>query len=119
MSRSSAESKLRSLAHGVCEGIWLKKLLEDLKVKIDGPVKMLCDNKSAISIARDPVQHDRTKHVEIDHHFLSEKIEEKVISLLYVNSINQAADVFTKPLPRQPFIDNCSKLALIDIHQRA
>lgn len=119
VARSSAESELRSLAHGVCEGMWLKKLLEDFKIKIDGLVKILCDNKSAISMAKDPVQHDKTKHVEIDRHFLSEKIEEKVISLLYVSSADQAADIFTKPLPRQPFTNNCSKLALFDIHQRA
>ena len=119
VSRSSAESELRSLAHGVCERMWLKRLLEDLKIKIDGPVKILCDNKSAISMAKDPVQHDKTKHVEIDRHFLSEKIEEKVIYLLYVSSADQAADIFTKPLPRQLFSNNCSKLALIDIYHRA
>lgn len=119
VSRSSAESELRSLAHGVCEGIWLKRLLSDLRIQINGPIKMMCDNQSSLSMSKDPVQHDRTKHIEIDRHFLSEKIEDHTISMNYVSSREQAADILTKSLPRQPFIENRSKLDLINIYHQA
>ena len=66
VARSSAEAEFRAMAQGVCELLWLKIILEDLKIKWDGPMRLYCDNKSAISIAHNPVQHDRTKHIEVD-----------------------------------------------------
>ncbi|RVX19841.1 Retrovirus-related Pol polyprotein from transposon RE1 [Vitis vinifera] len=53
---------------------------DDLRIKWDGPMKLYCDNKSAINIAHNPIQHDRTKHIEIDRHFIKEKLEEGVVS---------------------------------------
>lgn len=116
VARSSVEAELRSLANGICEGIWLKRLLEDLKITACGPIKMLCDNQASISISKDPVQHDRTKHIEIDLHFISEKIENKSISIEYVPSHHQVADILTKPLPRSSFLEQCSKLNLMNIY---
>ncbi|XP_073019440.1 secreted RxLR effector protein 161-like [Primulina eburnea] len=55
VARSSAEAELRSLAHGVCEGIWLERLLRDLQISVDGPIRMLCDNQASISMSQDPV----------------------------------------------------------------
>ena len=66
VARSSAESKFWAMAQGICELLWLKIILEDLRLKWDGPMKLYCDNKSAISIAHNPVQHDQTKHIEVD-----------------------------------------------------
>nr|KYP37079.1 Retrovirus-related Pol polyprotein from transposon TNT 1-94 [Cajanus cajan] len=63
VSRSSAETKFQALAQGMCEGLGMKIILDDLKVKVDNPVQLYCDNKSAIRIAHNPVQHDRTKHI--------------------------------------------------------
>ncbi|RDX88675.1 hypothetical protein CR513_29703, partial [Mucuna pruriens] len=63
--RSSAEAKFRPMAHDICEGLWMKIILDDLKVKYEGSIKLFCDNNSAINIAHNPVQHDRTKHIEI------------------------------------------------------
>ncbi|KAL8131529.1 hypothetical protein AgCh_007455 [Apium graveolens] len=80
VARSSAEAELRALALGICEGIWLRRLLNELKVTIKGPISMKSDSQSAIAIAKNPVHHDRTKHVEMDRHFISEKIEGKTIS---------------------------------------
>ncbi|RVX23717.1 Retrovirus-related Pol polyprotein from transposon RE1 [Vitis vinifera] len=74
VARSSAEAEVRAIAHGICEGIWLKRLLEELQLAPHGPMKLMCDNQVAISIAKNPVHHDRTKHVEIDRHFIKEKI---------------------------------------------
>lgn len=80
-----------------------------------GPMKMLCDNQSAISIAKNPGHHDRTKHVEINRHFVKEKIEEDVISLLYIPTNQQVADILTKAVPRKTFEDLNSKLGLLNI----
>ena len=58
-------------------------LFED---QVDDPMKLYCDNKSAITIAHNPIQHDRTKHIEVDRHFIKEKLEEGVVCMSYVPS---------------------------------
>lgn len=98
VARSSAESEFRAIAHGICELLWLKIILDDLRVKLEGPMKLYCDNKSAINIAHNPIQHDRTKHIEIDRHFIKEKLEEGLLCMSYVPSEHQLADVLTKGL---------------------
>lgn len=67
--RSSAKAKYRSMAHGICELLWPKMLLAELGFPMKGLTNLFCDNKAVISIAHDIVQHDRTKHVEIDLYF--------------------------------------------------
>jgi len=62
VARSSAEVKFRAMAHSVCELLWLQIILNDLKVAYEEPMTLYCDNKSASSIAHNPVQHDRAKH---------------------------------------------------------
>ena len=68
------------MAQGVCELLWVKIILNDLKIKYEAPMGLGCDNKSAISIAHNPIQHDRTKHVEIDRHFIKEKLDDGLIA---------------------------------------
>lgn len=79
--RSSAEAEFRVMAQGVCELLWMKIILDDLKIKYEAPMRLFCDNKSAISIAHNPVQHDRTKHIEIDRHFIKEKLDSGLTSI--------------------------------------
>ncbi|KAK3041993.1 hypothetical protein RJ639_002301 [Escallonia herrerae] len=119
VARSSAEAEFRAMAHGICEGMWLKRLLEELQFSPSASMKMMCDNKAAISIAKNPVHHDRTKHIEIDRHFIKEKIEQGVIEVDYTPTRQQTADVLTKAIPRGPFDIHLSKLGLIDIHSSA
>lgn len=66
VARSSVEAQFRFMANGICELLQLRKLLDELGYQVMGPMNLFCDNKVAISIAHDPVQHDRTKHVDID-----------------------------------------------------
>ena len=68
ISRSGAEAKFRAMTQGICELLWLKMILENLKIKSDEPMKFYCDNKSTISIVHNPVEHDRTKYIEVDRH---------------------------------------------------
>ena len=100
VSRSSAKSEYRALALGICEGMWLQRLLRELKVKVQASVKMFTDSQAAINIAKNPVHHDRTKHIEIDRHFISEKVNTGIIHLHYIPARQQIANVLTKALPR-------------------
>ena len=99
VSCSSAEAEFKALAHGICEGIWLKRILYELGMPISRSLKVFCDNQSAISIAKNPVHHDRTKHMQIDRHLIKEKIESNTISLQYIPTSQQTADILTKVLP--------------------
>jgi hypothetical protein len=75
VARRSAEVEIRAMAQGICEGLWIHRVLKELKMTIELTLKLYCDNKDAISIADNSVQHDRTKHIEIDRHFIKEKID--------------------------------------------
>ncbi|KAA0045052.1 Cysteine-rich RLK (receptor-like protein kinase) 8 [Cucumis melo var. makuwa] len=115
VARSSVEAEYRAMSLGICEEIWLQKVLSDLHQECETPLKLFCDNKAAISIANNPVQHDRTKHVEIDRHFIKERLDSGSICILYIPSSQQIADV-NEGLIR-PHFDLCvSKLGLIDIY---
>ncbi|BBH03134.1 hypothetical protein Prudu_013918, partial [Prunus dulcis] len=75
VSQSSAEAEYRGMAHDVCELLWLRRLLRDLGFGPKKPMDLYCDNKATIAIAHNPVQHDRTKHVEVDRNFIKEKLD--------------------------------------------
>lgn len=94
----------------------LKKLMQDLNLLEEECVLLHCDNKAAISIAHNPVQHDRTKHVEIDRFFIKEKLEDQSLRISYTNSKNQLADVFTKGLCTGLFHSFVCKMGMADIH---
>lgn len=75
VAKSSAKAEFRSMAHGVCEFLWLKRLLTELGVPISHPMSLYYDNKAAISISHNPVQHNRTKHIKEDRHFIKAKLQ--------------------------------------------
>nr|ABO72547.1 Integrase, catalytic region; Zinc finger, CCHC-type; Retrotransposon gag protein, putative [Medicago truncatula] len=98
ISRSSIEAEYRSLATLSSELQWLKYLLSDLGIYHPQPITIYCDSQAAIHIAENPVFHERTKHIEIDCHFVREKIKSSLITASYIRSSDQLADIFTKPL---------------------
>ncbi|CAL8991611.1 unnamed protein product [Prunus brigantina] len=104
------------MAHGVCELLWIRRLLTKLGFKPEKPMELHYDNKSAIDIAHNPVQHDRTKHVEVDIHFIKEKIEKKIIRLPFVKLEDQLADILTKVVCGRVFHDSLTKLGIGDIY---
>ncbi|WMV54463.1 hypothetical protein MTR67_047848 [Solanum verrucosum] len=104
------------MIHGLCELLWIQRILRDLGFESAGPIMFFCDNNFAIHIAQNPVQRDRTKHVEVDCHFIREKLDQKIIQFPYVKSINLLADVLTKAVPGKLFHEAIDKLGMIDIY---
>ncbi|WJZ81639.1 hypothetical protein VitviT2T_001472 [Vitis vinifera] len=84
VARSSAEAEFKGMALGLCEALWLRLLLQDLGYLSSQPIRLFCDNKAACDIAHNPVQHDRTKHVEVDRFFIKEKLDDKIMELLKI-----------------------------------
>ena len=97
------------------EVVWLKQLL--LHFEIDVPSAMLfCDNKSTISLATNPSHHERSKHIDIDYHFIREFVQSKVIKLVHVKNQQQVTDVFTKALSDSTFDKFIVKLKMINTY---
>jgi hypothetical protein len=103
VSRSSAEAEYRVVAHAVAECCWLHQLLHELHIFIPRATVVYCDNVSVVYMAANPVHHRRTKHIEIDIHFVREKVALGQFRVLHVPSTHQFADIMTKGLPVQLF----------------
>ena len=98
------------MALATCEFIWLRHLLQKLRFGQDEQMKLICDNQAALHITSNPVFHEMTKHIEVDCHFIREKIASGCMTTSFVNSVDHLVDVFTKSLrgPRIKYI--CNKL---------
>ncbi|PRQ39952.1 putative RNA-directed DNA polymerase [Rosa chinensis] len=116
VARSSVEAEFRGMAHGVCVMLWIRNVLKDLGFKLKKPMNFHCDSKSTIEIAHNHVQHDRTKHVEVDRHFIKKNLDRKIICFPFVYTEDQLADVLTKGVSRKLFDNSIDKLGMIDIY---
>ena len=104
------------MAHGVCELLWIRNILRDLGIEYATPMNLYCDNKVAIQIAQNPIQHDRTKHVEVDRHFIKENLDEKIIQFPFIQSESQLADILRKAVSGKVFHGIIDKLGMINIY---
>ncbi|KAM6555738.1 hypothetical protein CsatB_002757 [Cannabis sativa] len=116
VSKSSAEAEYRPLASTSSEITWIQYLLTDFQISQPAPAFIYCDNQSAIHIANNPTFHERTKHIDLDCHFIREKIKASTIRLIPVNTTLQLADAFTKPLPSTILSSHIRKMAVYDIY---
>ncbi|KAM7485260.1 hypothetical protein LguiA_001269 [Lonicera macranthoides] len=116
VSLSSAEAEYRAMTGTCCELAWLRYLLKDLGLADHESAFLYCDNKAALHIAANPVFHERTRHIEMDCHYIRDKIQDGSIITKHVNSKHQLADVFTKALGKENFVPMIHKLGLYDIH---
>ncbi|MDV3146713.1 MAG: Ty1/Copia family ribonuclease HI [Sweet potato little leaf phytoplasma] len=98
VSRSSTEAEYRSLAQTAAELYWIRQLLCDLHIFFPNPPILWCDNSSALALARNPIFHARSKHIEIDYHFVREKVVRGDLQVQHISSSSQLVDLFTKPL---------------------
>ena len=116
VSCSSAESKYRAMTQSVCEIMCLHQLLMEVSIKTMVLEKFWCDNQVALHIVSNPVFHERTKHIEIDRHFVREKIQLGLICTGYVKTGERLGDIFTKALSGDRVSYLCHKLGMIDIY---
>ncbi|KAI3500109.1 hypothetical protein L1887_35925 [Cichorium endivia] len=98
VSLSTTEAEYKAAAVAAQESTWLVLLMEDLHQKVDYAVPLYCDNQSAICLAENPVFHARTKHVEVQYHFVREKVLKEEIKMRQIKTDEQVADLFTKGL---------------------
>lgn len=113
VSRSSTESEYKALANATAEIVWLQSLLGELGIVQDRPPCLWCDNLGATYLTANPIFHARTKHIEIDFHFVRERVALKALEIRFISSKDQIADGFTKPLPLRQFSEIRRNLNLI------
>ena len=116
VARSSIEAEFRGMAHGVCELLWIRCVLHDLGLLHPKPMMLYCDNKVVIAIANNPVQHDHTKNVEVDRHFIKDHLDKGRISFPFVSSQDQLVDVLTKVVSVKIFYDSLDNFGMTDIY---
>jgi hypothetical protein len=115
VSRSSAEAEYHAVAIGVAEVSWLRQLLQELHHLLQTASLVYYDNVSAVYLSSNPIQHQHTKHVEIDLHFVRERVALGVVHVLHVPTTSQFTDVFTKGLPSSVFAAFRSSLNVLPI----
>lgn len=109
VARSTAEAEYRSMAHATSELLWIQSLLKELNISFSKPC-LYCDNASAVALSYNPVLHARTKHLELDIHFVREKVVANELQVMHVPAASQIADALTKPLSSSLFCATRAKL---------
>ncbi|XP_021317812.1 uncharacterized protein LOC110436001 [Sorghum bicolor] len=105
VSRLSAEAEYHAIANAVSECSWIRHLLGELLCRVPSATMAFCDNISSVYMSRNPLQHQHTKHIELDIHFVREKVAIGELRVTHVPSARQIADIFTKGLPSALFND--------------
>jgi hypothetical protein len=97
------------------EALWLRQILSEFGFQQQHPTSLWCDNQSAIKLAKDPVQHQRNKHIELHMHFIRKLIHDRVIEVLFFPTEDQVADIFTKSLTEAKFSKLRSMLGVQEV----
>ena len=100
---SSTEAEYMAMTHSRKEAVFLNHLFGDLAIPISNPIPLLVNNQSAIALAENPIFHMHSKHIEVCHHWMHEKVRDGTIQLEYVPTTDQVVDIFTKPLNAEKF----------------
>jgi hypothetical protein len=116
ISLSTTEAEYIVAATCCTRVLWMIQTLADLEVKYVAPIPIHCDNTSAISVSKNPVFHSKTKHIPIKYHFLREHVTNQIVQVHYIPTIEQIAEIFTKPLAKTPFEYLRQKLGVIPSH---
>ena len=105
MSLPSCESEYIAAASAACQGVWLSRLLADLTGQGVKRFRLLMDSRSAIELSKNPVYHERSKHIDTRYHFIRECIADGLVEVEHIGTDSQLADILTKPLGRVKFIE--------------
>ena len=103
VAQSSTEAEYIAQTHAAKEGVWLKAFTEEVCGTRGGAMLINCDNQGAIALVKDNKFHSQTKHIDIRYHYIRESVENKKISVSYIPTQDNVADIFTKALPRPKF----------------
>ncbi|KAK2985722.1 hypothetical protein RJ640_023689 [Escallonia rubra] len=115
VAKSSTESEYKALVNVTAEIMWLGYLLSELGVLKALPALLWCDNIGAVYLSSNPIFHARTKHVELDYHFVREQVKLGKLVVRFISSVDQLVDIMTKPLGTRPFHALRNKLRLHSI----
>nr|GEV43661.1 hypothetical protein [Tanacetum cinerariifolium] len=110
---STTEAEYVSIGKACQQALWMKQALIDYDVRLDD-VPLMCDNEGVIDLSKNPVQHSRTKHIEIRHHFLCDNVQKGHISIEKVPFVNNIANIHTKPLKHESFNYICLGLIMME-----
>nr|GEZ30452.1 copia protein [Tanacetum cinerariifolium] len=110
---STTKAEYVSAEKACQQALWMKQALIDYNVRLDD-VPIICDNKGVIDLSKNPVQHSRTKHIEIRHHFLRDNVQKGHVSIEKVPCVDNITDILTKPLKRESFNYLCFGLGMMD-----
>jgi hypothetical protein len=112
---SSCEAEYIVAATGACQGVWLARLLVDMTDTEVGVPMLRVDNKSALSLIKNPVHHDRSKHIDVRFHLIREYANNGQIEVDFIRTEEQLGDILTKPLGKNKFKELCLKIGLKDV----
>nr|KYP47718.1 Retrovirus-related Pol polyprotein from transposon TNT 1-94 [Cajanus cajan] len=115
VAQSTTEAEYIAAAETTSQAIWLWRILEEMSEQQDRPTVIYCDNRSTITMKKNPIHHQRTKHIAIKYHFIREAETTKQIQLEYCSTEDQVAHIFTKALPRAKFEQLRTMLGVIEI----
>eukprot|EP00253_Pinus_taeda_P007613 PITA_07613 len=101
--QSKEEAEYRGTVEASKEALWLRQILSEFGFQQQHPTTLWCDNQSAIQLCKDPVQHQRSKHIELHMHFIRKLIHDHVLEVQYCSTDDQVADIFTKALTEAKF----------------
>eukprot|EP00253_Pinus_taeda_P035079 PITA_35079 len=103
ISLSSAKAEYRGIIEASKEALWLRQILSGFGFQQQHPTTLWCDNQNAIQLRKDPVQHQRSKHIELHMHFIRKLIHDHVLEVQYCSTDDQVVDIFTKALTEVKF----------------
>jgi hypothetical protein len=112
---STCEAEYIAASHAACQGVWLARLLKDMVGSEVGAPRLYIDNKSAIDLCKNPVLHDRSKHIETKYHYIRDCVEKKKITVEQISTKDQLADTLTKPLGRVLFQEQRDRIGVLKL----
>ena len=110
---STCESEYIAGCLVACQAVWLEAILKEMKIEVDRPIALFIDNKSAINLAKNPVLHRRSKHIEAKFHFLNEQVNKEALKIVHCSNEVQLEDLFMKPLKVDRFIKLISLIGVV------
>jgi hypothetical protein len=115
VSRSSTEAKYKAMADAIAELMWIQSVLQELRIPHPPSARLQCDNMRAKYLASNPIFHSRMKHVEVDYHFVRDRMVKKLLDVRFISTNDQVTDGFTKALSQGRLRESQRNLNLIKL----